>query len=61
MNHLIKEGGYIIMVSSEWPGCRAWPTVRRDAGDRLMAETPRGSRHVNQNDIVKAAWGEQFA
>ncbi len=49
------------MVSSEWPGCRAWPTARRDAGDRLMAETPRGSRHVNQNDIVKAAWGKQFA
>jgi len=62
MNHLIKEGKCIIMVSSELPevlGMADRVIVMR--GGRLMAEIERGSRFFNQNDIMKAAWGGQLA
>ena len=58
MNSLVKAGKCVIMISSEMPeilGMSDRVVVMR--GGRVMAEVERGSRHFNQEDIMKAAWG----
>ena len=58
MNRLVKAGKCVIMVSSEMPevlGMSDRVVVMR--GGRVMAEIERDSKHFNQEDIMKAAWG----
>ena len=58
MNDLVKKGKCVIMISSEMPeilGMSDRVIVMR--GGRVMAEVERGSKHFNQEDIMKAAWG----
>jgi ribose transport system ATP-binding protein len=58
MNELVRRGKCVIMVSSELPeilGMSDRVLVFR--GGRIMAEIERDSRHFNQEDIMKAAWG----
>ena len=58
MNDLVRQGKCVIMVSSELPevlGMSDKVIVMREG--RVMAEIDRGSRHFNQEDIMKAAWG----
>jgi ribose transport system ATP-binding protein len=58
MNRLVKAGKCVIMVSSEMPevlGMSDRVIVMR--GGRVMAEIERDSKHFNQEDIMKAAWG----
>ena len=58
MNQLVKEGKCLIMVSSELPevlGMADRVIVMREG--RVMAEIERGSKHFNQEDIMRAAWG----
>jgi ribose transport system ATP-binding protein len=54
----VKEGKCLIMVSSELPevlGMADRVIVMREG--RVMAEIERGSKHFNQEDIMRAAWG----
>lgn len=58
MNSLVKQGKCVIMVSSEMPeilGMSDRVVVMR--GGRVMATVERDSKHFNQEDIMKAAWG----
>lgn len=58
MNSLVKAGKCVIMISSEMPeilGMSDRVVVMR--GGRVMATVDRDSRHFNQEDIMKAAWG----
>ena len=58
MNELVKQGKCVIMVSSELPeilGMSDRVVVMR--GGKVMAEVARDSKHFNQEDIMKAAWG----
>lgn len=58
MNSLVKAGKCVIMISSEMPeilGMSDRVVVMR--GGRVMAEVDRDSKHFNQEDIMKAAWG----
>ena len=58
MNRLVKAGKCVIMVSSEMPevlGMSDRVVVMR--GGKVMAEIDRDSKHFNQEDIMKAAWG----
>ena len=58
MNSLVKAGKCVIMISSEMPeilGMSDRVIVMR--GGRVMAEVERDSKHFNQEDIMKAAWG----
>jgi len=58
MNNMVKEGKCVIMVSSEMPevlGMSDRVVVMR--GGKVMAEIERDSKHFNQEDIMKAAWG----
>ncbi len=58
MNQLVKAGKCVIMVSSEMPEILAMSdrvVVMR--GGRVMANIDRDSKHFNQEDIMKAAWG----
>lgn len=58
MNRLVKAGKCVIMVSSEMPevlGMSDRVVVMR--GGKVMAEIERDSKHFNQEDIMKAAWG----
>ncbi len=58
MNDLVKKGKCVIMISSEMPeilGMSDRVVVMR--GGRVMATVERDSRHFNQEDIMKAAWG----
>ena len=58
MNDLVKRGKCVIMISSEMPeilGMSDRVIVMR--GGRVMAEVERGSKHFNQEDLMKAAWG----
>ena len=58
MNDLVKKGKCVIMISSEMPeilGMSDRVVVMR--GGRVMAEVDRDSKHFNQEDIMKAAWG----
>ena len=58
MNSLVKAGKCVIMVSSEMPeilGMSDRVVVMR--GGKVMATVDRDSRHFNQEDIMKAAWG----
>ena len=58
MNDLVKKGKCVIMISSEMPeilGMSDRVVVMR--GGRVMAEVERDSKHFNQEDIMKAAWG----
>ncbi len=58
MNSLVKAGKCVIMISSEMPeilGMSDRVVVMR--GGRVMATVDRGSKHFNQEDIMKAAWG----
>lgn len=58
MNELVRRGKCVIMVSSELPeilGMSDRVLVFR--GGRIMAEIERDSKHFNQEDIMKAAWG----
>ncbi len=58
MNDLVKNGKCVIMISSEMPeilGMSDRVIVMR--GGSVMAEVDRNSRHFNQEDLMKAAWG----
>lgn len=58
MNRLVRAGKCVIMVSSEMPevlGMSDRVLVLR--GGKIMATIDRGSKHFNQEDIMKAAWG----
>ena len=58
MNSLVKAGKCVIMISSEMPeilGMSDRVVVMR--GGRVMATVERDSKHFNQEDIMKAAWG----
>lgn len=58
MNSLVKQGKCVIMVSSEMPeilGMSDRVVVMR--GGQVMATVERDSKHFNQEDIMKAAWG----
>ena len=58
MNSLVKAGKCVIMISSEMPeilGMSDRVVVMR--GGRVMATVERNSKHFNQEDIMKAAWG----
>ena len=58
MNDLVKRGKCVIMISSEMPeilGMSDRVIVMR--GGRVMAEVDRESKHFNQEDLMKAAWG----
>ena len=58
MNSLVKAGKCVIMISSEMPeilGMSDRVVVMR--GGKVMATVDRDSRHFNQEDIMKAAWG----
>lgn len=58
MNSLVKQGKCVIMVSSEMPeilGMSDRVIVMR--GGKVMANVDRDSKHFNQEDIMKAAWG----
>ena len=58
MNSLVKAGKCVIMVSSEMPeilGMSDRVVVMR--GGKVMATVERDSKHFNQEDIMKAAWG----
>jgi ribose transport system ATP-binding protein len=58
MNDLVKKGKCVIMISSEMPeilGMSDRVVVMR--GGRVMATVERDSKHFNQEDIMKAAWG----
>ena len=58
MNSLVKEGKCVIMISSEMPeilGMSDSVVVMR--GGKVMATVDRDSKHFNQEDIMKAAWG----
>ena len=58
MNSLVKAGKCVIMISSEMPeilGMSDRVVVMR--GGRVMAVVERDSKHFNQEDIMKAAWG----
>ena len=58
MNSLVKMGKCVIMVSSEMPevlGMSDRVVVMREG--KVMATIDRESKHFNQEDIMKAAWG----
>ena len=58
MNDLAARGKCVVMVSSELPeilGMSDRVLVMR--GGSIMAEVERDSKHFNQEDIMKAAWG----
>ena len=58
MNELVKKGKCVIMISSELQeilGMSDRVIVMRRG--KIMAEIDRTSRHFNQEDIMKAAWG----
>jgi len=58
MNNLALSGKCVIMISSELPeilGMSDRVIVMRNG--RIMAEIERDSKHFNQEDIMKAAWG----
>ncbi len=58
MNSLVKAGKCVIMISSEMPeilGMSDRVIVMR--GGRVMADVERDSKHFNQEDLMKAAWG----
>lgn len=58
MNDLVKQGKCVIMISSELPeilGMSDRVVVMR--GGQVMAEVDRDSKHFNQEDLMKAAWG----
>ena len=58
MNTLVQAGKCVIMISSEMPevlGMSDRVLVMR--GGRVMALVERDSKHFNQEDIMKAAWG----
>ena len=58
MNSLVKAGKCVIMISSEMPeilGMSDRVIVMR--GGKVMAEIDRDSKHFNEEDIMKAAWG----
>lgn len=58
MNKLVKENKCVIMISSELPeilGMSDKLIVMRSG--RITAEMDRNSKHFNQEDIMKAAWG----
>jgi len=58
MNSLVKAGKCVIMISSEMPeilGMSDRVVVMR--GGKVMATVDRDSKHFNQEDIMKAAWG----
>ena len=58
MNSLVKQGKCVIMISSEMPeilGMSDRVVVMR--GGKVMATVDRDSKHFNQEDIMKAAWG----
>ena len=58
MNALVESGKCVIMISSEMPeilGMSDRVLVMR--GGRVMAMIERDSKHFNQEDIMKAAWG----
>ena len=58
MNDLVQKGKCIIMISSELPEILGMSdTVLVMRGGRKMTEIERGSKHFNQEDIMKAAWG----
>lgn len=58
MNSLVKAGKCVIMISSEMPeilGMSDRVVVMREG--HVMATVDRDSKHFNQEDIMKAAWG----
>lgn len=58
MNTLVKQGKCVIMISSEMPeilGMSDRVVVMR--GGKVMATVDRDTKHFNQEDIMKAAWG----
>ena len=58
MNELVKQGKCVIMISSEMPeilGMSDRVIVMR--GGKVMADVDRDSKHFNQEDLMKAAWG----
>lgn len=58
MNNLVKAGKCVIMISSEMPeilGMSDRVVVMREG--KVMATVERDSKHFNQEDIMKAAWG----
>ena len=61
MNELVRQGKCVIMVSSELPevlGMSDRVIVMREG--RVAATIDAGSRHFNQEDIMKAAWGGEL-
>jgi ribose transport system ATP-binding protein len=62
MNSLVKTGKCVIMVSSEMPeilGMSDRVIVMRKG--EIMADIDRSSQQFNQEDIMKAAWGQKNA
>jgi len=58
MNSLVKAGKCVIMISSEMPeilGMSDRVVVMRSGS--VMATMDRDSKHFNEEDIMKAAWG----
>jgi ribose transport system ATP-binding protein len=58
MNRLVKEGKCVIMVSSEMPeilGMSDRVVVMREGVVKAVVD--RGSKHFNQESLMKAAWG----
>lgn len=58
INELTQNGKCVIMISSELPeviGMGDRVVVMREGA--VMAEVERESRHFNEEDIMKAAWG----
>ena len=61
MNQMVKEGKCVIMVSSELPEVLAMSDhVYVMRGGKVMASIERDSKHFNQEDIMKAAWGGEL-
>ena len=61
MNELVRQGKCIIMISSELNeliGMSDTVIVMRDGVK--TATFDRDSKHFNQEDIMKAAWGTVF-
>ena len=58
MNDLVKQGKCVIMISSEMPEILGMSDrVIVMHGGKVMADVDRDSKHFNQEDLMKAAWG----
>lgn len=58
MNELVSQGKCVIMISSDLPEILGMSDrVMVMSNGKVTAEIKRDSKHFNQEDIMKAAWG----